>query len=179
MNSAHARWSAESELFAALEAFGGDVVQAIQALKESQIAASDSLKVQLSKLESNLSSCQKYCQTADQLFPFTRAQRQVRDVLQLFYPDATDFSWKDSNNSNGQLTISAIADAELFELGQQTVPRLFTGLWQLSSPAWGSSSAEKQESALAKLVESGLTAADMADHYVSIFGKYADMLVLM
>ncbi|RYP11979.1 hypothetical protein DL767_011548 [Monosporascus sp. MG133] len=39
------------------------------------------------------------------------------------------------------------------------------GLWQLSYPAWGSDTAEEQRTALVRLIESGLTAADMADHY--------------
>lgn len=46
------------------------------------------------------------------------------------------------------------------------MPRLFNGLWQLSSPAWGSGSADSQDAALAGFVEEGLIAADMADHYV-------------
>lgn len=39
------------------------------------------------------------------------------------------------------------------------MPRVFNGLWQLSSPAWGSASAESQEAALAELVELGLSTA--------------------
>ena len=165
---ARARWNEGSELFNALEGFGGDVVQAIQALKESQIEASDSLKDQLSKLERSLSSCQEYCQATEQLFPLTRAQRQVRDVFQLLYPGCTDFTWKQTGDSNTQITISAVTSVETFQLGHQTVPRLFIGLWQLSSPAWGSSTAEKQELSLTTLVKDGLTAADMADHYVRV-----------
>ena len=164
---ARARWNEGSELFNALEGFGGDVVQAIQALKESQIEASDSLKDQLSMLERSLSSCQEYCQATEQLFPLTRAQRQVRDVFQLLYPGCTDFTWKQTGDST-QITISAVTSVETFQLGHQTVPRLFIGLWQLSSPAWGSSTAEKQELSLTTLVKDGLTAADMADHYVRV-----------
>lgn len=52
-------------------------------------------------------------------------------------------------------------------MGPFEMPRLFNGLWQISSPAWGSGSAEAQEAALTQLVvEAGLSAADMADHYV-------------
>jgi hypothetical protein len=172
--TANARWNEGSELFNALEGFGGDVVQAIQALKESQVEASNSLKDQLSKLELSLSLCQKYCQATDQLFPLTRAQRQVRDVLQLLYPGCTDFTRKQTSDSNTRITISSVTSVETFQLGHQTVPRLFTGLWQLSSPAWGSSTAEKQELSLTKLVKNGLTAADMADHYVRVHHSPAD-----
>lgn len=99
----------------------------------------------------------------------------MRDVLQLFYPECTEFSWIKDGGNDTQITISAIANVESFQIGVQEVPRLFTGLWQLSSPAWGSSTVEKQELALAKLVESGLTAADMADHYVRDDRNRADI----
>ncbi|THU97555.1 Aldo/keto reductase [Dendrothele bispora CBS 962.96] len=54
---------------------------------------------------------------------------------------------------------------EYFYLGSIKVPRLFNGLWQMSSPAWGSASSLKQELALTQLVRNGLIATDMADHY--------------
>jgi aryl-alcohol dehydrogenase-like predicted oxidoreductase len=45
------------------------------------------------------------------------------------------------------------------------LPRLFSGLWQLSSPAWGIAPRSKIMQQFSKHVESGLTAFDMADHY--------------
>ncbi|OTA88259.1 hypothetical protein M434DRAFT_23710 [Hypoxylon sp. CO27-5] len=69
---------------------------------------------------------------------------------------------------------------ETFRLGLFDVPRLFNGLWQLSSPSWGSGTAEAQERALAHMVECGLTAADMADHYGDaelIFGDFRNKLL--
>jgi hypothetical protein len=50
-------------------------------------------------------------------------------------------------------------DIETFQLGPHQMPRVFNGLWQLSSPAWGSASAESQEAALAELIELGLGTA--------------------
>ncbi|THU94715.1 Aldo/keto reductase, partial [Dendrothele bispora CBS 962.96] len=44
-------------------------------------------------------------------------------------------------------------------------PKLLNGLWQMSSSAWGSASHLEQRTAFVKLIESGLVAADMADHY--------------
>ena len=76
-----------------------------------------------------------------------------------------------SSPSELALTIRKRHDLETWNLGPFTVPRLFNGLWQLSSPAWGSGSAEKQDSDLVRLVEAGLVATDMADHYVA----YADL----
>ncbi|KAK0479102.1 aldo/keto reductase [Armillaria luteobubalina] len=47
---------------------------------------------------------------------------------------------------------------ETFHLGPLQVPRLWTGLWQLSSNAWGSTSASKIRQAMARHFESGYTA---------------------
>lgn len=55
---------------------------------------------------------------------------------------------------------------ETIQLGPFHVPRLFNGFWQLSSPAWGSASAAKQNEAFVELVKGGLNAFDMGDHYV-------------
>ncbi|KAI7412573.1 hypothetical protein KC336_g11662 [Hortaea werneckii] len=68
----------------------------------------------------------------------------------------------------------------MFKLGPINAPRLLNGLWQLSSPAWGSSTSEHQEQALAQLVEAGLTMADMADHYGDaelIYGEFRNKLM--
>ena len=64
-------------------------------------------------------------------------------------------------------------------MGPFKAPRLLNGLWQSSSPAWGSASGLKQDSALAKLVQAGLVAADMADHYGDaelVYGSFRNRL---
>ncbi|KAF9476559.1 Aldo/keto reductase [Pholiota conissans] len=64
---------------------------------------------------------------------------------------------------------------ETFRLGPFVVPRVWTGLWQLSSNAWGSASVSKVRHGMARHVEMGYTAFDMADHYGSaeiIFGQF-------
>ncbi|KAF9649140.1 Aldo/keto reductase [Thelephora ganbajun] len=63
-------------------------------------------------------------------------------------------------------------EIETFQLGPLTCPRLFTGLWQLSSVAWGSAPAFKVRKAIADHAENGYTA--FADHYGSaeiMFGR--------
>ncbi|KAF9066609.1 NADP-dependent oxidoreductase domain-containing protein [Rhodocollybia butyracea] len=54
---------------------------------------------------------------------------------------------------------------ECTSLGTMVIPRLFNGLWQLSSPAWGSAAPSRAYTALGQLVGVGLSATDMADHY--------------
>ncbi|PGH29439.1 hypothetical protein GX50_07819 [[Emmonsia] crescens] len=64
---------------------------------------------------------------------------------------------------------------EYFQLGPFVIPRLFIGLWQLSSPAWGSASKSKMLSQFQKHVDAGFTAFDMADHYGDaeiVFGQF-------
>ncbi|KAJ6479573.1 NADP-dependent oxidoreductase domain-containing protein [Mycena sanguinolenta] len=64
---------------------------------------------------------------------------------------------------------------ETFQLGPFTAPRLWTGLWQLSSNAWGAASASKIRQAMGRHVDRGYTAFDMADHYGSaeiLFGQF-------
>ncbi|KAJ7113167.1 Aldo keto reductase [Mycena epipterygia] len=68
---------------------------------------------------------------------------------------------------------------ETFKLGQFTVPRVWVGLWQLSSNAWGTASVSKIRQAMGRHVDLGHTAFDMADHYGSaelIFGQFRSSL---
>ena len=47
---------------------------------------------------------------------------------------------------------------ERIELGPLTVPRLWVGLWQLSSNAWGTAPAAKIRREMMRHVEQGFTA---------------------
>lgn len=47
---------------------------------------------------------------------------------------------------------------ETFHLGSFVLPRLFTGLWQLSSNSWGSAPAAKIRRQMADYAENGYTA---------------------
>lgn len=68
---------------------------------------------------------------------------------------------------------------ETFELGPFIASRIWVGLWQLSSNAWGSAPAPKIRQGMARHVELGYNAFDMADHYGSaeiLFGQYRETL---
>ncbi|KAG1895760.1 Aldo keto reductase [Suillus fuscotomentosus] len=69
---------------------------------------------------------------------------------------------------------------ETFLLGPFTVPRVWVGLWQLSSNAWGSASAAKIRQAMARHIERGYNAFDLtADHYGSaeiLYGQFKESL---
>jgi len=71
------------------------------------------------------------------------------------------------------------APLETFQLGPFTVPRVWVGLWQLSSNAWGSASVKQVRQSMTRHVGLGYTAFDMADHYGSseiIFGQFRSSL---
>lgn len=168
---AQATWNTGSELDKIFDKFSGDIVQAVQALKESKPETTPELLVYLQSLLASFNGCATFCSGPESTpesprkYPFTRAERQVRDVVQFLYP--TVAMPPSSSHIPIQVDLSQRkVEIQTFSVGPYQMPRLFSGLWQLSSPAWGSGSAESQEAALAQLVESGLTAADMADHYV-------------
>ena len=53
---------------------------------------------------------------------------------------------------------NAASREESFYLGQYELPRLFNGLWQLSSNSWGSAPAAKIRRQMATYAENGYTA---------------------
>ncbi|TBU41689.1 aldo/keto reductase [Dichomitus squalens] len=64
---------------------------------------------------------------------------------------------------------------ETFRLGNHDLPRLFNGLWQLSSNSWGSAPAAKIRRQMAIYAENGYTA--FADHYGPaeiLFGEFRE-----
>ncbi|KAI1419627.1 putative aryl-alcohol dehydrogenase [Xylaria sp. FL1777] len=184
LHDARARWTVNSKLHQALEVFAGDIVQAVQALKEVDPPKHDDLEQQLVKLHLSLQECRHYCEAhePDALdYPFQRSERQVADVLHIFYPrrPASAASNEEDNDSFRQLDITVGEATEAFALGPFMVPRLFNGFWQLSSPAWGAASSDSQDAALVQLLRASLTAADMADHYGDaelVYGHFRNRL---
>lgn len=56
------------------------------------------------------------------------------------------------------LSHTATTTRETFQLGPFVVPRVWTGLWQLSSNAWGSAPASKVRQGMNRYVQLGYTA---------------------
>lgn len=163
LQGAEARWSPGDELDRFLDHVSGDIVQAIQALKECRPEPTSALFDGLQGLLDSFKAASSYCfSVAPQSlrYPFTRAERQLRDVMASLYPGAAASpSFPEAAKT---ITISGTkrrADIETFKLGPHHWPRVVNGLWQLSSPAWGSASSQGQEAALAELVELGLSTA--------------------
>lgn len=169
---ARVHWRSNDELEFALAQACGDIVQAIQALKESRTCPTEHLRDRLLNLSSVIDECESYSVSNNLHFLFVRAQLQVNDVLRLIFseigPKASCLNSVGVNSEIDEgLNLASYAKLEYVQLGSLKVPRIFNGLWQLSSPAWGSASLYKQHKALRQLVSVGLIATDMADHYVS------------
>ncbi|KAJ8122350.1 hypothetical protein ONZ43_g1432 [Nemania bipapillata] len=181
IHDARAIWSSGGDLDRALRSFDGDIVQAIQALKEANPSKDERLESELVKLQSSLKKCRRYCEEVSLGYPFQRAERQVADVLHIFYPSRPNPPELDQTEtaSAPPLEIQVGQASETFVLGPFQVPRLFNGFWQLSSPAWGAGSADSQDAALTQLLKAGFTAADMADHYGDaelVYGQFRNRL---
>ncbi|KAI0517087.1 putative aryl-alcohol dehydrogenase [Xylaria bambusicola] len=181
LHEANANWTIGSELHKALGGFAGDIVQAMQALKEIDPPRDDALKAELLKLHTSLVKCRHYCETHEPNvldYPFQRSERQVADVVHILYPDHPAID-KTGDEYFFPSDVSLSEITETFTLGPFEAPRLFNGFWQLSSPAWGTASSDSQNAALSQLLRSGLVAADMADHYGDaelVYGHFRNSL---
>ncbi|KAJ7583562.1 aldo/keto reductase [Mycena floridula] len=177
---AELNWQNDVTLDNLLTMCDGDIVQAIQAVKESQPTPSTALKSLIMDLQTSLTECSSYCCSKSLTFPFTRAQLQVDDVLVLLSPNVHHYQVAIAPDIEAAVIDPEIsAKIEHVQLGPLSVPRLFNGLWQMSSPAWGSSSSIKQHESLLSLVRVGLVATDMADHYGDaelVYGSFRNRL---
>lgn len=64
---------------------------------------------------------------------------------------------------------------ETFQLGPFVVPRLWTGLWQLSSNAWGTASASKIRQAMSRHVELGYTAFGQSERSSILYAQHSQL----
>ncbi|RYP26207.1 hypothetical protein DL768_011772 [Monosporascus sp. mg162] len=123
----------------------GDIIQAVQALKESKPEPTGELEIPLVDLWSSLKELPAYC-------------NDVRPES-LTYP------------SPGLRCKSGTLYAASRSLSFPAAPQGPVAV-ALPCPAWGTSTAEEQRTALARLIESGLAAANMAGHYVYAATKW-------
>lgn len=159
----------------------GDIVQAATAVQKTLVASSGSrdLSADEKKLVEGLHFSLKNCErewhhAQGQEYPFARGLMAIADLLgyDVSKPDIsngslTNGNTKQSLNGNNGELISAPPPTpkETFFMKNRELPRIFSGLWQLSSPAWGAAPASKIINQFTKHVQSGFTAFDMADHY--------------
>ncbi|KAK7422816.1 hypothetical protein QQX98_001378 [Neonectria punicea] len=153
-----------------------DIVQAMTAVQKSLFVATgtramtEDEKALLQSFSSSLTDCVKKMKKAH---PFSRGLAATANVL-----GDTGFSALGSQSfftRSMDLVPHPCEAKESFTLGHRTLPRIFSGLWQMSSPAWGTAPTSKIVDQISKHVQEGFTAFDMADHYGDaeiIFGHF-------
>lgn len=163
------RNSDDAELLDILAYVDGDIVQAVTALEKTIPSSNGSRKIaerergSLEELLRSLRACRSNWRESQQPFPLERGLGAVLGLL-----DLSNCS-RDGATSQIALDLNMSPQArvgiETFEVHGITVPRLFCGLWQLSSPSWGTASHSAIMTQFLQHVHAGFSAFDMADHY--------------
>lgn len=140
-----------------LQSIDADIVQAATAVQKAPPVSKIEKNV-LSQFYDTLTASFSEYSSKNKEFPFERGLIAVANLLGCSAPIFQTNTFTSDIDSN-------LPPAETFQLGNRRLPRLFSGLWQLSSPAWGAASISKILQQFSQYTHSGLTAFDMADHY--------------
>ncbi|KAJ4376335.1 hypothetical protein N0V83_001618 [Neocucurbitaria cava] len=168
------------ELIHALSTVDGDIIQALTAVQKSLLTPTGTRplshyeKPVVQALLDSIVHFYESCNAAALDFLFERSLASLTPAsLGLDIPDQSALL------GCGRLSMSTIpplpSSIETFKIGGETLPRLFSGLWQLSSPSWGTASTLKIRQQFSAYAARGFTAYDMADHYGDaevIFGNF-------
>lgn len=177
MHSADPADQGEAAYF--LASVDGDLVQAMTAIGKALVvptgvrALSTDEKSLIQGLFDTLSESDRLLRSSYQDGLYDRGLTATAEVLGIV-ETPTDALIRNGEVGTEQMQAPLVAQ-ETFRLGDTTLPRIFSGLWQMSSPAWGSAPTFKIVEQFTRHVQSGLTAFDMADHYGDaelIFGRF-------
>jgi hypothetical protein len=153
------------EIHDILAAIDGDMVQVATAVEKLMLSSApgigDSLKM-ASKLHMTLRDLQAPTQDLGIAFPYSRGLGAMAGLLGEKTSTCTSEA---ASNLSPAAKRPTQEPKESFDLAGRRLPRIFSGLWQLSSPAWGSAPASEIFNQFSLHVSSGFTAFDMADHY--------------
>ncbi|KAL7929260.1 Aldo/keto reductase [Trichoderma chlorosporum] len=172
----------QRELYSFLTSVDGDIVQAMTAVQKSLFVDTGARVMNngeqplVESLYQSLSSCYTTLQATGQDYPFGRSLTSTAGILGLPRP-ALPEACQDLGNQTSIVPLPRQAK-ETFQLNGHEVPRIFSGLWQMSSPAWGAASSSKIVQQFSSHVRQGFTAFDMADHYGDaeiIFGRFSSL----
>jgi hypothetical protein len=163
--------SAEKDL-SVVASLDGDIVQAATAVQKKLVVSTGTRElwvdelVLVDNLYNDLINCHLFFASIQYEFPLQRGLMAIASLLGRAIPMPTENVAKNGIEHVGQELYSPPPEAkETMQLKDLKLPRIFCGLWQLSSPAWGSAPAPKIMKQFARHVQSGFTAFDMADHY--------------
>lgn len=159
--------TADDEHF--LASVDGDIVQVMTAVQKSLFVPTGTRgmtvdeQTHLQRFNKTLRECEEANQRAKGTHCFSRGAAATASALGV--PDATAKEMNESSKQSLQYARPPPEAKETFELGNKTLPRIFSGLWQMSSPAWGAAPTAKILDQFYKHVQGGFNAFDMADHY--------------
>jgi hypothetical protein len=144
----------------------GDLVQAVTAVQKTLLTPQGVKPMSIKDakvvagLKEALSSCQASASIGGQSFAFERGLSCLDKLIN----STSQMSFAKSQNrvpAMQEFESSKIA-LESFQLGTAVVPRIFMGLWQFSSPAWGTASRLKIDKHFRQHVDAGLIAYGMS-----------------
>lgn len=139
----------------------GDIVQSVTAVQKTLLTSSGMKPMELADakvvtdLKGILAACQVSSSNKGQAFVF---ERGMSCLEKLIYGTSKKVVSKSNGINGGNGFISSEIALESVKLGEIEVPRMFMGLWQFSSPAWGTASRPKIDRHFRKHVDAGLIA---------------------
>ncbi|KAI4914745.1 hypothetical protein J4E90_004777 [Alternaria incomplexa] len=168
-----------TELNHSLASVDGDIVQALTAIQKRLLSNSGSRDLNeeerpaMDSLFTSLLRCHQKWLASAQDFPFERSTAVLATMLgrESGIPTLAHQDSSCQSQITGRKTSTSI---ETFKVKSIELPKLFAGLWQLSSPSWGTASQTQMFKQFAEYIAGGFTAFDMADHYGDaevIFGR--------
>lgn len=167
------------ELLQALATVDGDIVQALTAVQKALLVATGtrplvhSEKIVVQNLLNAVGECLKNWKVDIADFIFERSLTALR-APSLGLQDITG-NVAVTRQTQKMSIVHTSSTLETFQLNGKVLPRLFSGLWQLSSPSWGTASTQQIRRQFESYACKGFTAYDMADHYGDaevIFGGF-------
>ncbi|KAL5612978.1 hypothetical protein BROUX41_003944 [Berkeleyomyces rouxiae] len=169
----------DEETLRSLLGLDGDVVQAITAVQKTLSTPNGTRPFSieetkdLKQLFAALTLAKQNWAVKKEEFVLERGLVLVSKLLDT---EVTDEASGASVISPASVPISGSSQSaiETFSMGDKVLPRLFSGLWQLSSPSWGVASKAKIMAQFEYYANLGFTAFDMADHYGDAEIIYAD-----
>ncbi|EKG11546.1 hypothetical protein MPH_11039 [Macrophomina phaseolina MS6] len=111
-----------------------------------------------------ISAIEDLFSSIESLKTYYRFERS-RATLNLLHPDLSFHAVVNPSKITGIGSVLDAGDIETFRIGDRSVPRVFCGLWQLCSSAWGVSPLPEIMDGFETYIRKGFTAFDMADLY--------------
>lgn len=164
-NASQSSSSSGREAENTLSSLDGDIIQAVTAIEKTQLSRrlTDEEINAVRNLYESLQRHRDAQLATNQKGDFDRSLKAISRLLE--GPDGNNDRSPFVSTGKDQNAVTHRHGIETFSLDGRLLPRLFTGLWQLSSPSWGVASHSQVFQQFQHYTDSGFTAYDMADHY--------------